>query len=147
MSCFIGDHLPPGPGQQKRVAAFIEEHVADDIPVRVLAGLVDLSPYHFARAFKRSFGVPPHRYHVGPAHRAGEGALARSLGHRGRAGGRLCRNKFVFCGLPQDNRRHAAGLSPDAGVAGVFNVSRAQARATHLEIMRGLDPRIHDERR
>ncbi|MGA7390844.1 MAG: AraC family transcriptional regulator [Pseudolabrys sp.] len=65
MSCFIGDHLPPGPGQQKRVAAFIEEHVADDIPVRVLAGLVDLSPYHFARAFKRSFGVPPHRYHVG----------------------------------------------------------------------------------
>ena len=31
----------------------------------MLAGLVDLSPYHFARAFKRSFGVPPHRYHVG----------------------------------------------------------------------------------
>jgi len=29
-----------------------------------MARLVDLSPYHFARAFKQSFGVPPHRYHI-----------------------------------------------------------------------------------
>jgi len=29
-----------------------------------LAELVDLSVYHFARAFKQSFGVPPHRYHI-----------------------------------------------------------------------------------
>ena len=29
-----------------------------------LAGLAELSPYHFVRAFKQSFGVPPHRYHV-----------------------------------------------------------------------------------
>ena len=29
-----------------------------------LAELVDLSVYHFARAFKQSFGVPPHRYHM-----------------------------------------------------------------------------------
>jgi AraC family transcriptional regulator len=29
-----------------------------------LANLVELSTYHFARAFKRSFGVPPHRYHT-----------------------------------------------------------------------------------
>ncbi|HEY1736219.1 MAG TPA: helix-turn-helix transcriptional regulator, partial [Methylovirgula sp.] len=29
-----------------------------------LADIVRLSPYHFARAFKRSFGVPPHRYHM-----------------------------------------------------------------------------------
>jgi len=25
---------------------------------------VRLSPYHFSRAFKQSFGVPPHRYHT-----------------------------------------------------------------------------------
>ncbi len=26
---------------------------------------MDLSPFHFCRAFKKSFGVPPHRYHTG----------------------------------------------------------------------------------
>jgi AraC family transcriptional regulator len=50
--------------QQKRVAAYIEEHVADDIPLATLAELARLSPYHFCRSFKRSFGVPPHRYHA-----------------------------------------------------------------------------------
>jgi AraC family transcriptional regulator len=50
--------------QQKRVAAYIEEHVADNIPLATLAELARLSPYHFCRSFKRSFGMPPHRYHV-----------------------------------------------------------------------------------
>jgi AraC family transcriptional regulator len=50
--------------QQKRVAAYIEEHVADDIPLATLAELARLSPYHFLRSFKRSFGMPPHRYHA-----------------------------------------------------------------------------------
>jgi AraC family transcriptional regulator len=50
--------------QQKRVAAYIEEHVADDIPLATLAELARLSPYHFSRSFKSSFGMPPHRYHA-----------------------------------------------------------------------------------
>jgi AraC family transcriptional regulator len=50
--------------QQKRVTEFIEEHLAEEISLATLAGLVDLSLYHFARAFKQSFGVPPHRYHT-----------------------------------------------------------------------------------
>jgi AraC family transcriptional regulator len=52
------------PWQQKRVAAYIEERVADDIPLATLAELARLSPYHFCRSFKRSFGMPPHRYHA-----------------------------------------------------------------------------------
>jgi len=47
-----------------RAAAYIEEHVADDIPLATLAELVQLSPYHFCRSFKSSFGIPPHRYHA-----------------------------------------------------------------------------------
>ena len=50
--------------QQKRVAEYIEAHVADDISLAQLAELARLSPYHFARAFKQSFGMPPHRYHT-----------------------------------------------------------------------------------
>jgi AraC family transcriptional regulator len=50
--------------QQRTVAAYIEEHLAEAIPLHTLAKLVHLSPYYFCRAFKQSFGIPPHRYHV-----------------------------------------------------------------------------------
>jgi AraC family transcriptional regulator len=50
--------------QQKLLTEFIDEHLAEEISLATLAGLVDLSLYHFARAFKQSFGVPPHRYHM-----------------------------------------------------------------------------------
>jgi AraC family transcriptional regulator len=48
--------------QQRRVLDFIEEHLAEDISLSTLAGLVRLSPFHFLRSFKQSFGEPPHRY-------------------------------------------------------------------------------------
>jgi AraC family transcriptional regulator len=50
--------------QQRRIVEFIDENLAEDFPLSALANLVQLSTYHFARAFKRSFGVPPHRYHT-----------------------------------------------------------------------------------
>jgi AraC family transcriptional regulator len=51
--------------QQKRVADFIEGHLADNVRLAELAAQADLSPYHFARAFKTSFGQSPLRYHLG----------------------------------------------------------------------------------
>jgi AraC family transcriptional regulator len=52
------------PWQQRIVTAYIEEHLNERIPLATLAKLVRLSsPYHFCRAFKQSFGMPPHRYH------------------------------------------------------------------------------------
>jgi AraC family transcriptional regulator len=50
--------------QQRVVTAYIEEHLAEPIPLAKLAELVHLSPYHFCRTFKQSFGIPPHRYHT-----------------------------------------------------------------------------------
>jgi AraC family transcriptional regulator len=46
------------------VVAYIEEHLAEPISLATLAQLAKLSPYHFSRAFKQSFGRPPHRYHT-----------------------------------------------------------------------------------
>ncbi len=49
--------------QEKVVTSYIEEHLSETIPLAKLAELVRLSPYYFCRAFKQSFGLPPHRYH------------------------------------------------------------------------------------
>jgi AraC family transcriptional regulator len=50
--------------QQRIVTAYIDEHLSEQIPLATLARLVRLSTYYFCRAFKQSFGVPPHRYHT-----------------------------------------------------------------------------------
>jgi AraC family transcriptional regulator len=49
--------------QQKAVVRYLEENVAKQISLATLAGLAQLSPFHFCRVFKQSFGMPPHRYH------------------------------------------------------------------------------------
>ncbi len=49
--------------QQRIVADYIEENLAQQIPLATLAGLVRLSPHYFCRAFKQSFRIPPHQYH------------------------------------------------------------------------------------
>jgi AraC family transcriptional regulator len=49
--------------QQRVITAYIEEHLAEQLSLATLAELVSLSPFHFCRAFRQSFGTPPHRYH------------------------------------------------------------------------------------
>ena len=46
----------------RRVLAYIEEHLAEDITVADLANVACLSIFHFTRAFAAAMGVPPHRY-------------------------------------------------------------------------------------
>jgi AraC family transcriptional regulator len=53
--------------QERTVVAYIEDLLAEPISLATLAQLARLSPYHFSRAFKQSFGRPPHRYHTGRA--------------------------------------------------------------------------------
>jgi AraC family transcriptional regulator len=50
--------------QRRAVTHYLEENLAEQISLAKLAALAQLSPYHFSRAFKQSFGVPPHRYHT-----------------------------------------------------------------------------------
>lgn len=48
----------------RRVLEYLDAHLADDVPLAGLAGLTGLSHGHFCTAFRRSVGVPPHRYLV-----------------------------------------------------------------------------------
>src|SRR5437762_313408 len=61
------------PGSAPRAAALsskqlsrISEHIAkslpDDLTIETLARLVNMSPFHFARCFKRTTGVTPHQF-------------------------------------------------------------------------------------
>ena len=44
------------------ILGYIGEHLHAALTLRDLAAVVHLSPYHFARRFKESTGLPPHRY-------------------------------------------------------------------------------------
>ena len=55
-----GGGLPPA--RLRRVEEFLMAHLADDIGLDALAAIADLSPKHFARAFRQSTGMPPHRW-------------------------------------------------------------------------------------
>ncbi len=46
----------------RRVEEFIMAHLGDDIGLDDLAAIADLSAKHFARAFRQSTGMPPHRW-------------------------------------------------------------------------------------
>ena len=52
--------LPPR--ALRRVREYIEAHLEQTISIEALAGIVGLSKYHFARAFKQSEGLTPHDY-------------------------------------------------------------------------------------
>jgi AraC family transcriptional regulator len=64
--------------QQRTAVAYIEDHLAEPISLATLAHLVRLSPYYFCRAFKQSFGMPPHRYHAGQRIEHAKTLLAKS---------------------------------------------------------------------
>jgi AraC-like DNA-binding protein len=64
--------------QQLVVAAYIEKHIAEYITVHALARFVYLTSHCFSRAFKRSFGIPPHRYVIQHRIERGKTLLAGS---------------------------------------------------------------------
>ncbi len=50
------------PWQKREVRNYIEDRLGGSVLIRDLAKLVSLSPSHFSRAFKESFGDSPHSY-------------------------------------------------------------------------------------
>jgi AraC-like DNA-binding protein len=91
-------------GRQKReISEFIEEHLDEEISLRQLADIVQLSRYHFARAFKHSFGMPPHRYHMSRRMERAKGLLqvpARTVTEVGMMLGFTETSSFTTCSAP-----------------------------------------------
>lgn len=52
------------PWQRRATTLYIEEHLGERVSLSRLSEIARLSPSHFCRAFKQSFGVPPHKYHT-----------------------------------------------------------------------------------
>jgi AraC-like DNA-binding protein len=110
-----GRRLPARQGlaawQQLVVAAYIKKHIAESIRIRALARFVYLSPHCFCRAFKQSFGKPPHRYLVQQRIERAKAMLASSeysISEIGLALGFSQISSFSAA------FRHVTGLSPTA---------------------------------
>jgi AraC family transcriptional regulator len=48
----------------RRVTEYIQQNLDKNLTLAELAAVACMSPYHFARLFKDSTGVPPHRFVV-----------------------------------------------------------------------------------
>jgi AraC-like DNA-binding protein len=59
-SLLLRGGLPPA--TLRRVREFVDAHLAENIDTEALAATAGLSPFHFARAFKKSEGATPHRF-------------------------------------------------------------------------------------
>jgi len=50
--------------QRRKAVDYIQDHLVEPNLLAALAQLARLSPGHFCRAFRQSFGMPPKRYQI-----------------------------------------------------------------------------------
>jgi AraC family transcriptional regulator len=94
--------------QKNKVVDYIEDHLDEEIALQELADIAQLSRFHFARAFKQSFGTPLHRYHM--SRRMERAKSSRAVGDRGRHDAGLCRNELVHDLVSPLGRAHPVRL-------------------------------------
>ncbi len=68
------------PEPVQRAVRYIDEHHARDIGLRDIAKAANYSPFHLARLFKRSMGVPPHQYLIQARVRRAHALLSMGTG-------------------------------------------------------------------
>lgn len=51
-----------GASRRRRIMDYIDDHLEDELSLADLAAQAGLTPHHFGKAFKASFGQPPWRY-------------------------------------------------------------------------------------
>ena len=120
----------PG-GKLRRVMAYIQSNLHRELRLAELSAVVHMSPYHFARLFKRATGVSPYRFVV---HRRMDASIAllttstSSISSIARAVGFKTASHFAT------SFRRLTGVTPSAyqaGRAGVANSRAATSSARH----------------
>jgi len=122
----------------RRVMQYVQANLQRELRLAELSALVHMSPYHFARLFKRSTGVPPHRFLVGCRIDAARALLAA------RAAPIAEIAQFVGFRTPSHfttTFRRVTGMTPSAyrSEAGVVSVGSTSVAATRdaLDVIRG----------
>ena len=95
----------------RRVAQYVQDNLHRELRLAELSGLVHMSPYHFARLFKRSTGVSPHRFLVQRRIEQAMALLAAqtlSIAEIARSVGFRTPNHFTT------TFRHVTGITPSA---------------------------------
>jgi len=116
----------PG-GKLRRVMAYIQSNLHRELRLAELSAVVHMSPYHFARLFKRATGVSPYRFVV---HRRMDAAIAllttstSSISTIERAVGFKTERKFAT------KFRRLTGVTPSAYQAGRAGVANSRAATT-----------------
>jgi AraC family transcriptional regulator len=64
--------------ERRLILEFIEEHASRNISLAELAGVLQLSVFHFSRKFRREFGCPPYAYVIQQRLERAERLLRRS---------------------------------------------------------------------
>ncbi len=73
----VGDsEVRLSPTQKRKLVEYIRANLTNNMSVSQLAGLVQMSPSHFARTFKTSFGVTPYRFVMQERIEGAKGMLA-----------------------------------------------------------------------
>src|SRR5947208_2309080 len=114
----------------RRVAQYVQDNLHRELRLAELSGLVHMSPYHFARLFRRSAGVSPHRFLVQRRIAQARALLAAQTLPRAAARALLIAKFLPGLNSTRDRQRHCprgayarcgsgqaeiASLTPEAG--------------------------------
>lgn len=56
--------IAPAPQAVRQVRAYLDAHATENVSLKTLSAQAGLTPFHLARLFQRSVGLPPHAYQV-----------------------------------------------------------------------------------
>ena len=106
----------------RRVTEYVQQNLEKDLTLAELAGVVYMSPFHFARLFKGSTGVPPHRFVVRQRISRARSCLAmegQSIAQISRMVGYRTPSHFITV------FRRALGVTPGAYRAAALQANRS----------------------
>jgi AraC family transcriptional regulator len=129
------------PWQIRKVTSHVETHLDSTIRNEDLAAIAGLNPSHFGRAFRNSFGEPPHEYVIRRRVERAQGLMLSTAASLGEIA--------LDCGLADQSHltrlfRRFVGESPRAWRRARISAPRAASHADRYQdvIARRLAPRV-----